>query len=143
MSEVMTLLALGMFLATIVERVSEWFFVPVLEWIVVGIVKWRLKTSEFVWEGPSKLLLVSIVNFMFYLALLRYDYVTSIMLLLGIPITPMQGLVLSALFAAGGSNFVHTVFAYVDARKREVKLNVAKRTIDMATGVIDYRYTKS
>ena len=104
-----TVVVVAIFLATMVERVSEYILIPVLD-MLFNLA--QRKMSE-----QTRLVLISLINFCIYLLLLRYDFMSPLLSALRVTLTETNGLILSGLFVAGGSNFIHLIFKHYEKPK--------------------------
>ena len=105
-----TVVVVAIFLATMVERVSEYILVPILDQL--------FRMADRKMSKEMRLVLISLINFCIYLLLLRYDFMTPLMSNLKVSLNETSGLILSALLVAGGSNFVHLIFKHYEKPKR-------------------------
>ena len=103
--------AVAVALATIVERMSEYVVLPVLD-AILSLVKYKL-------EGHYRLVIVSAINGALYGILFGYDFISSVIFeALGVQIAEWQGLVICFLLIAGGSNLIHDIFQAIDKPAR-------------------------
>lgn len=109
MSGAAAVLATAFLLAVMVERVAE-YLMPVFKWAIENVVS-SLARKPYTWEGPAKLFGVSLFNAGFYIALVGYDFVSPILEATSqATVQPWQGLTISTILVAGGSNLIHQVF---------------------------------
>lgn len=86
---------------------------PLLEWIVQRIVG-LFRSDEYRWEGEAKMISVSIFNAIVYLIFFAYDFVGPLVEAATggqVNMATWQGVALSTVLIAGGSNLIHQVFS--------------------------------
>jgi hypothetical protein len=113
-TQTLAVLTTALFLAALIERIAEWIM-PLLNWAVVkGVGMFR--TEPFKWEGPAKLIGISLFNAVFYAVFFGYDFVGPLInSMTEASIAGWRGLLLSIILIAGGSNLIHQIFTKKEA----------------------------
>ena len=117
-SGVAMVITAALFLSFLVERIAEYILLPILD-LIVGMVANLARgkplslleaASKYKLAGQTRMVTVSVMNFLLYITLLGYDFMTPLLKPMGVSLAEVSGLVLSSLIVAGGSNFVHVLF---------------------------------
>ena len=126
-SGVAMVITAALFLSFLVERIAEYILLPILD-LIVGMVANLARgkplslleaASEYKLVGQTRMVTVSVMNFILYITLLGYDFMTPLLKPMGVSVAEIPGLVLSSLIVAGGSNFVHDLFTKLKSREDE------------------------
>lgn len=106
-------LVVGIVLATICERITEWGLALLFAAFADLKTYWKVSISDGI-----KALLTALVNAGLYLLFFHHiDFVSPLMRAIGVPMDPWQGLALGTILVAGGSNLVHQFFSFFKARR--------------------------
>lgn len=87
--------------AFIVERFGEYLVARVLG-IVYSATNWEP-------EPVVQMTIISVVNFVIYIGLLRFDFMGPLLASVGVTVGYWEGILLSGIAIAGGSNLVHEI----------------------------------
>lgn len=115
-SQLTTILVLTFF----VERLSEYFLVPILDWIIARVASlMNVGTGEV--NGKARMVLIGVMNAAAYGLIVGYDFASWLLTQVSVQIDWWQGLALSCIIVGGGTNLVHDVlgiFQGIKSRNR-------------------------